>query len=67
MAYEKSIDIFEIARSMFRYPWLEYPYRTKGEAGMERNRIRGKGLKRKAPWVPFLARVWVSSANLWDG
>ncbi|XP_023599175.1 protein HEATR9 [Myotis lucifugus] len=29
MAYEKSIDIFEIARSMFKYPWLEYPYRTK--------------------------------------
>lgn len=57
MAYEKSIDFFEIARSMFEYPWLEYPNRTKGEAGMERNRIRGKGLKRKAPWLPSQAGV----------
>nr|KAF6415851.1 HEAT repeat containing 9 [Molossus molossus] len=29
MAYEKSIDIFEICRSMFKYPWLEYPDRNK--------------------------------------
>ncbi|XP_054565503.1 protein HEATR9 isoform X1 [Eptesicus fuscus] len=29
MAYEKSVDFFEIARSMFEYPWLEYPNRTK--------------------------------------
>ncbi|XP_047564788.1 protein HEATR9 isoform X2 [Lutra lutra] len=29
MAYEKSADIFAISRSMFKYPWLEYPERTK--------------------------------------
>nr|Q4R744.1 RecName: Full=Protein HEATR9; AltName: Full=HEAT repeat-containing protein 9 [Macaca fascicularis]BAE01080.1 unnamed protein product [Macaca fascicularis] len=29
MAYEKSTDIFDISRSMFLYPWLEYPDRTK--------------------------------------
>ncbi|XP_032176202.1 protein HEATR9 isoform X6 [Mustela erminea] len=29
MAYEKSADIFDISRSMFKYPWLEYPERTK--------------------------------------
>ncbi|XP_025707141.1 protein HEATR9 isoform X2 [Callorhinus ursinus] len=29
MAYEKSTDIFDISRSMFKYPWLEYPERTK--------------------------------------
>ncbi|XP_011377740.1 protein HEATR9 [Pteropus vampyrus] len=29
MAYEKSADLFDIARSMFKYPWLEYPGRTK--------------------------------------
>ena len=41
MAYEKSADIFDISRSMFKYPWLEYPERTKGEAGIDRNRVRG--------------------------
>nr|XP_003818021.4 protein HEATR9 isoform X1 [Pan paniscus] len=29
MAYEKSTDIFDVSRSMFLYPWLEYPDRTK--------------------------------------
>ncbi|XP_011923113.1 PREDICTED: protein HEATR9 [Cercocebus atys] len=29
MAYEKSTDIFDISRSMFLYPWLDYPDRTK--------------------------------------
>ncbi|XP_041581223.1 protein HEATR9 [Vulpes lagopus] len=29
MAYKKSADIFDISRSMFKYPWLEYPERTK--------------------------------------
>ncbi|CAK6438260.1 unnamed protein product [Pipistrellus nathusii] len=29
MAYEKSVNFFEIARSMLEYPWLEYPNRTK--------------------------------------
>ncbi|KAM6174614.1 protein HEATR9 [Erethizon dorsatum] len=29
MAYEKLVDIFEISRSVFMYPWLEYPDRTK--------------------------------------
>ncbi|XP_005402952.1 PREDICTED: protein HEATR9 isoform X2 [Chinchilla lanigera] len=29
MAYEKSVDMFEISRSMFMYPWLEYPDRAK--------------------------------------
>uniref|UniRef100_A0A452QK44 HEAT repeat containing 9 n=1 Tax=Ursus americanus TaxID=9643 RepID=A0A452QK44_URSAM len=29
MAYEKSADIFDISRSMFKYPWPEYPERTK--------------------------------------
>lgn len=67
MAYEKSVDFFDIARSMFKYPWLEYPDRTKGEAGIEKNRNRAKGLKRKAPWFPSQAGVWVSSANPWDG
>lgn len=51
MAYEKSADLFDIARSMFKYPWLEYPGRTKGEPGMDRNRIRVRVLKRKAPWL----------------
>lgn len=41
MAYEKPADIFDISRSMFKYPWLEYPERTKGEAGIDRNRVRG--------------------------
>lgn len=36
MAYEKSVDISDISRSMLKYPWLEYPDRIKGEAGMER-------------------------------
>uniref|UniRef100_A0A8C0JU76 HEAT repeat containing 9 n=1 Tax=Canis lupus dingo TaxID=286419 RepID=A0A8C0JU76_CANLU len=39
MAYKKSADIFDISRSMFKYPWLEYPERTKGEAGIDRNRM----------------------------
>ncbi|XP_032018899.1 protein HEATR9 isoform X1 [Hylobates moloch] len=29
MACEKSTDIFDVSRSMFLYPWLEYPDRTK--------------------------------------
>ncbi|XP_053068798.1 protein HEATR9 isoform X6 [Acinonyx jubatus] len=29
MAYEISADILDIATSMFKYPWLEYPERTK--------------------------------------
>ncbi|XP_023046566.1 protein HEATR9 isoform X2 [Piliocolobus tephrosceles] len=29
MAYENSTDIFDVSRSMFLYPWLEYPDRTK--------------------------------------
>ncbi|XP_016057536.1 PREDICTED: protein HEATR9 isoform X2 [Miniopterus natalensis] len=29
MAYEKSIDIFDISRLMFQYPWLEYPDRNR--------------------------------------
>ncbi|XP_029066488.1 protein HEATR9 isoform X2 [Monodon monoceros] len=29
MAYEKSVDISDINRSMFKCPWLEYPERTK--------------------------------------
>nr|KAF6456328.1 HEAT repeat containing 9 [Rousettus aegyptiacus] len=29
MAYEKSANLFDVARSMFKYPWLEYPGRTK--------------------------------------
>ncbi|XP_039078562.1 protein HEATR9 isoform X1 [Hyaena hyaena] len=29
MAYEKPADILDISRSMFKYPWLEYPERTK--------------------------------------
>ncbi|XP_058559382.1 protein HEATR9 [Neofelis nebulosa] len=29
MAYEISADILDIAMSMFKYPWLEYPERTK--------------------------------------
>ncbi|XP_033040021.1 protein HEATR9 isoform X1 [Trachypithecus francoisi] len=29
MAYEKSTDIFDVSRSMFLYPRLEYPDRTK--------------------------------------
>ncbi|XP_021560139.1 protein HEATR9 [Neomonachus schauinslandi] len=29
MAYEKSADLFDISRSMFKCPWLEYPERTK--------------------------------------
>ncbi|XP_011807254.1 PREDICTED: protein HEATR9 isoform X2 [Colobus angolensis palliatus] len=29
MAYEKSTDIFDVSRSMFLYPWLEYPDRSK--------------------------------------
>ncbi|XP_023558874.1 protein HEATR9 isoform X2 [Octodon degus] len=29
MASEKLVDIFEISKSMFMYPWLEYPERTK--------------------------------------
>lgn len=41
MAYEKSADIFDISRSMFKYPWPEYPERTKGEARIDRNRVRG--------------------------
>lgn len=48
MAYGKS-NILEVGRSMYKYPWLEYPERAKGEAGMDRNRVRGKALKGKAP------------------
>ncbi|KAK2503808.1 hypothetical protein MC885_012384 [Smutsia gigantea] len=33
MAYEKAAEMFDISRSMFRYPWLEYPKRTKGARG----------------------------------
>uniref|UniRef100_A2RTY3-2 Isoform 2 of Protein HEATR9 n=1 Tax=Homo sapiens TaxID=9606 RepID=A2RTY3-2 len=29
MAYEKSTDISDVSRSMFLYPWLEYPDKTK--------------------------------------
>ncbi|XP_065767007.1 protein HEATR9 [Muntiacus reevesi] len=29
MAYEKSVDISDINRAMFKCPWLEYPGRTK--------------------------------------
>ncbi|CAI9162612.1 unnamed protein product [Rangifer tarandus platyrhynchus] len=29
MAYEKSVDISDIDRAMFKCPWLEYPGRTK--------------------------------------
>ncbi|KAL0597131.1 Protein HEATR9, partial [Plecturocebus cupreus] len=29
MACEKLTDIFDVSRSMFLYPWLEYPNRTK--------------------------------------
>ncbi|XP_020757984.2 protein HEATR9 isoform X2 [Odocoileus virginianus] len=29
MAYEKSVDISDISRAMFKCPWLEYPGRTK--------------------------------------
>ncbi|KAM5215958.1 LOW QUALITY PROTEIN: protein HEATR9 [Hipposideros larvatus] len=29
MAYTSSVDIFDISRSMFKYPWLEYPGRNK--------------------------------------
>ncbi|XP_045045858.2 protein HEATR9 isoform X2 [Desmodus rotundus] len=29
MAYEKSVDISDISRSMLKYPWLEYPDRIK--------------------------------------
>uniref|UniRef100_A0A8C3W2E7 HEAT repeat containing 9 n=1 Tax=Catagonus wagneri TaxID=51154 RepID=A0A8C3W2E7_9CETA len=29
MAYKQSVDIFDINRSMLKYPWLEYPERTK--------------------------------------
>ncbi|KFO34364.1 hypothetical protein H920_04237 [Fukomys damarensis] len=31
MVDEKLVDIFEISRSMFMYPWLEYPDRTKDD------------------------------------
>uniref|UniRef100_A0A8C0ZYK0 Protein HEATR9 n=1 Tax=Castor canadensis TaxID=51338 RepID=A0A8C0ZYK0_CASCN len=29
MGFERSVDIFEISRSMYMYPWLEYQDRTK--------------------------------------
>ncbi|XP_020923057.1 protein HEATR9 [Sus scrofa] len=29
MAHQKSVDIFDLNRSMLKYPWLEYPERTK--------------------------------------
>ncbi|XP_054449075.1 protein HEATR9 [Pteronotus mesoamericanus] len=29
MAYEKSVDISDFSRSMFKHPWLEYPNRNK--------------------------------------
>ncbi|XP_021570897.1 protein HEATR9 isoform X2 [Carlito syrichta] len=29
MTYENLADIFNISRTMFMYPWLEYPHRTK--------------------------------------
>lgn len=58
MAYEKAAEIFDISRSLFRYLWLEYPRRTKGEAIMHRNGVRGRGLKRKASWLPLPVGVW---------
>lgn len=47
MAYEKPADILDISRSMFKYPWLEYPERTKGEIGIDRNRVK-VGLEKKS-------------------
>lgn len=52
MAYEKSANLFDVARSMFKYPWLEYPGRTKGETGMDRNRIRDRVLKKENSLTP---------------
>lgn len=49
MDYEKSVNISDINRSMFKCPWLEYPERTKGEAEMDRSGVRDRDLKRKAP------------------
>ena len=56
MAYEKSVTISDINRSMFKCPWLEYPERTKGEAEMDRSGVRDRDLKRKAPWHPLPGR-----------
>lgn len=68
MAYTCSVDIFDISRSMFKYPWLEYPGRNKGEVGMDRNAIKGRGLKRKKlPGSQSQAGPWVNSANPWEG
>jgi hypothetical protein len=42
MGFERSVDIFEISRSMYMYPWLEYQDRTKGEDRMDRNGARSR-------------------------
>lgn len=47
MAYEKSADISEITRSMLKFPWLQNGYKTRGEAGIDRNRVRGRDLKKQ--------------------
>lgn len=51
MAYEKSADIIDIARLMFKYPWPEYPGRTKGESGRDRNRVE-VGPEKKSSLAP---------------
>lgn len=67
MAYEISADILDIATSMFKYPWLEYPERTKGEAGIQTGTESRWGLKRKALWLPLPDTGLVSSTNPQEG
>ena len=56
MAYEKSVDISDINRAMFKCPWLEYPGRTKGEVRMDRSGVGDRDLEKKAPWPPVPGR-----------
>lgn len=56
MVYEKSVDISDINRAMFKCPWLEYPGRTKGEVRMDRSGVGDRDLERKAPWPPVPGR-----------
>ncbi|OWK14624.1 hypothetical protein Celaphus_00000689, partial [Cervus elaphus hippelaphus] len=49
MTYEKSVDISDINRAMFKCPWLEYPGRTKGRSPGDVSKSMGR--VRTDPWV----------------